>query len=86
MIPITKEEERAAKMAALYPKTHGPECPDLYFAIAEWWRLHAERCAGPDECLVYAANQEAIARDMEARPDHHNRKPKDVTRFHWSQK
>lgn len=53
-------DQRRAQMAALYPRTHGPECADKYRAIAEWWKLRAEESANPSECLQYAANQDAI--------------------------
>lgn len=59
--PLTVTEERRARMRALYPRTHGPECADKYMAIAEWWRLYSEETAIPDECLRYAAAQEAKA-------------------------
>lgn len=65
---LTREEERRRKMVALYPRTHGPDVADKYRAIAEWWRLHAEETANPDECLRYAANQDRVADDTEARP------------------
>lgn len=54
-------------MASLYHRTHGPECADKYRAIAEWWRLYAQTTKVPDECLRYAAAQDAIADGMEAR-------------------
>lgn len=62
---LTVEEERRARMAALYHRTHGPNCADKFRAIAEWWRLHAEESRIPDECRRYADNQDRIADDME---------------------
>lgn len=80
----TVEEARRRKRAALYHRTHQPDCPDKFRAIAEWWRLSAEESAVPERDLAYAAAQGAIADDMERRPGHHRNKPADVTRYHWS--
>lgn len=84
--PLTRDEARRQAMVALYPRTHGPERADKYRAIADWWRLYAEESMTPDVCLGYAANQDAIATDMEARPGHYYRKPADVTVFQWSKR
>lgn len=72
-------------MAALYPRTHGPECADKYRAIATWWRLDARLSRNPSQSLGYARNQWKIAADMDARPEHHKRKPTDITRWQWTQ-
>ena len=83
---LTISEDRRRKMAALYPRTHGPDVADRYRASAEWWRLHAEESANPSECLQYAENQDRIADDMERRTLHHSVKPLDFTRYEWSLK
>lgn len=62
---LSIEENRRQRQAALYPRTHGPECADRYRAIAEWWRIAAEESANPAECLRYAANQERLAGHLE---------------------
>ena len=84
MIPLTEREALDAQMAALYPRTHGPECADRYRAIAEWWRLYAQTTANPDECFRYATAQDAIADDMEKRPDHHQRRLLGKSAYEWS--
>lgn len=81
----TVEEARLRKRAALYHRTHQPDCPDKFRAIAEWWRLSAEESAAPERDLAYAAGQDAIADDMERRPGHYRAKPLDKTAFQWSQ-
>lgn len=84
--PPAKVDDLIARMTALYPRTHGPECPDRYRAIAEWWRLHAQETMAPDECLTSAAAQDALATDMEVRPGHYRRKPEWLTAHEWSRK
>ena len=79
-----KEEALIRQMSALRPRTHGPDCADRYRAVAEWWTLHAEMSAVPEQAVEYAYNQYAIATDMEARPVHHRLKPINQTRYQWS--
>lgn len=67
MLPLTEQDAHIARMVALYPLTHGPECADKYRAIAEWWRLHATMSANPAECLRYADNQDRIASEWRPR-------------------
>lgn len=71
---LTVEEDRRRRMLTLYPRAHGPAGPDRYRAIAEWWRLHAEETAIPEECFRYAEGQDRLAADMEARPTHYRAK------------
>lgn len=84
MRPLSKSEERRRKMVALYPQTHGL-APDCYRAIAEWWRLHAEESATPDQALEYADNQDRLYADMLRRPQHYKIKPPHMSNFQWSQ-
>lgn len=81
---LTIEDDRRQKMLALSPRMHGP-APDRYRAAAEWWRLHAEESATPEECRRYADGQDAIAADMDNRPNHYLLKPTNKTDWQWSQ-
>jgi hypothetical protein len=81
---LTVEEDRRRRMVALSPRLRGP-APDCYRASAEWWRIHAEETAVPERCHEYANNQDAIADDMERRPNHYLLKPSGKTDFQWSQ-
>lgn len=81
---LTVEEERRRKRLALDERARQPSCPDKYRAIAEWWRLHAEETAVPEQSLEYADNQDRLAADMEQRPSHYRRKHLDKTDYEWS--
>ena len=81
--PLTVEEDWSLRQIALYEQCRGP-APGRYRAIAEWWRIEAERSADPSTCLMYAENQDSLAADIEARPEHYVSKPIEKTDFEWS--
>jgi hypothetical protein len=64
----TIEEDRLQRRLALSSRMNQNPCADKFRAIAEWWRIHAEESANPDEALGYAKSQDALASDMEAHP------------------
>ena len=65
---LTVEEDRLRRRLALHARMNQNPCADKFRAIAEWWRIHAEESANPDEALGYAKSQDALASDMEAHP------------------
>jgi hypothetical protein len=83
MTPATAVEERRRKMAALHDRIAQPVCSDQCRASAEWWRLHAEESAIPDQCHKYAAAMDRLADDMDARPRHYQRPHPNHTAWEW---
>jgi len=69
----------ARQRAVLSDRMRQSDCPDKFRAIAEWWDLHAEESADPDQALAAARSQRAQTEDMEKRPGHYRGKPPEMT-------